>query len=691
MTLNESDDLEKFLRNIDQIDELVKEFNSTDVSCQEKAIVKADQLISSLEQNKSQKTSINKTILNPNAPQNIKNERRQSQENFLRTLEKDAEERNQRRKIKEKTANALREQGNEAFSQGDYETAARFYTEGLEQLRDMQTLYTNRALAFIKLKRYKEAISDCEWALRCNEKCIKAYIHMGKSHLALKDFSQARTCYQKLLEIEPQRETMVRAYLAQVDVEEKEVLQEKAAWEEMQKATEQATAITVLLKKLTRPNQIDLYYCGGLELLSQAIRDTTGQTLLRLNNGFDIIKDNFLSCISLNSKEPCAADLCTSIIKLWRTACSGNEQNQQLLLECSTARQHLLQMLASPVPEIQRESLALLCMCSQTQRGRELLTDKLYSHQMVEELVSSVCRDSSSTSAMTLLQNLAADKKFKILSREHFTDVFALRLEHLLSNTMTSDSKTLASMISLIGSLALDDVINKDLVGREEFWRCSLQSMMQCVGCEYTSVLYALLGLLINLASKTSPVMQDHAVLFSRRCLELLSDSSGGVITRACGLMSALLPKSSDATQEVVQNDGVKKLLRILKAGGEMSSRYSIKALTVCTASTPQACEELVKLDKRLQTLRKLLGGTDELVVGNAALCLGHCLKVEGAASGLLGTDCVPLLLRWAAGDSKRAAVQQNAAITLGKLCKVEPRHKGKLRELHGLEVLHSR
>lgn len=35
------------------------------------------------------------------------------------------------------------------------------------------------------------------------------------------------------------------------------------------------------------------------------------------------------------------------------------------------------------------------------------------------------------------------------------------------------------------------------------------------------------------------------------------------------------------------------------QVGGEMSSRYSIKALTVCTASIPQACEELVKLDKR--------------------------------------------------------------------------------------------
>lgn len=73
--------------------------------------------------------------------------------------------------------------------------------------------------------------------------------------------------------------------------------------------------------------------------------------------------------------------------------------------------------------------------------------------------------------------------------------------------------------------------------------------------------------------------------------------------------------------------------------------------------------------------MRKLLGSSDMLVVGNAALCLGHCLAVQGAAAGLLGTDCVMLLLRHVAGKSKRADVQRNAAITLGKLCKAEPRY----------------
>lgn len=40
---------------------------------------------------------------------------------------------------------ALKEKGNEAFVRGDYETAILLYSEGLEKLKDMKVLYTNRA------------------------------------------------------------------------------------------------------------------------------------------------------------------------------------------------------------------------------------------------------------------------------------------------------------------------------------------------------------------------------------------------------------------------------------------------------------------------------------------------------------------------------------------------------------------
>lgn len=87
---------------------------------------------------------------------------------------------------------------------------------------------------------------------------------------------------------------------------------------------------------------------------------------------------------------------------------------------------------------------------------------------------------------------------------------------------------------------------------------------------------------------------------------------------------------------------------------------FEISSLFVCT---------------ELSVLRRLLAPScDEMVSGNAALCLAHCLELQGTASRLLGTDIVLLLLRHAAAEPKSAGVQRNAAVALGKLCRSEPR-----------------
>ena len=38
--------------------------------------------------------------------------------------------------------------------------------KGIQKLKDNLPLYTNRAQAYIKIEKYQEAISDCEWAFR---------------------------------------------------------------------------------------------------------------------------------------------------------------------------------------------------------------------------------------------------------------------------------------------------------------------------------------------------------------------------------------------------------------------------------------------------------------------------------------------------------------------------------------------
>lgn len=58
-------------------------------------------------------------------------------------------------------AKKLKEKGNAAMKDGDYQKAMEMYTLALEHVKDMKSIYTNRALAFLKLKKYKKAIQDC--------------------------------------------------------------------------------------------------------------------------------------------------------------------------------------------------------------------------------------------------------------------------------------------------------------------------------------------------------------------------------------------------------------------------------------------------------------------------------------------------------------------------------------------------
>ncbi|XP_038550165.1 tetratricopeptide repeat protein 12 isoform X2 [Micropterus salmoides] len=640
--MDKLEDIESFLKNVDKISELVNDLKCSDVEVQQKAIEKADCYIAALDE--PCMTKVNKTTINTSPPlQPSLSLQNESPENFMKIMERDAEDRRLRRVAKAQKATALKDKGNEAYTQGNYETAVKYYSDGLAELRDMQPLYTNRAQAYIKLGKYKEAISDCEWALKCQERCIKAYLHMGKAYLALKKYNESRNCFEKIVEIEPGREKMVKEYLTQVDLEEERESQEMNAMQEFDKGHGKATIVPQLLEKLSRPGQMPLYYCGGLEILSLAVTDSTGQTLFRLNNGFSIISSNdtMRSCLLQKTKDPDSQELCVSVLKLWRVICCGNDENQKMLMTCPVTRQSIVDLVTSEHVAAQKECLALLCLYSQMPQGRHLAADNLNVPILMRNLMACISKPKQrqENAAVNILENLTAENKFCIQLRSVLTDYFIAPFTTILRNISKSNQHILPSLISAVGSLARDDVICHNFAHDPECWKAFLVAIRQCSACGNKEVLYPMLGLIINLSTITSPVIQEHAVSLCDCCLGLLRDSDGGVITRATGVLSTVLPQSSEAVQHVIQGNVVRTMHRLLKGTGQTATKYAIKTLTVCTAASHLAREELVKTDKR---------------------------------------------------DAKRTAVQQNAAIALGKLCQSEPRHMNKLRELHGLEILHS-
>ena len=58
-------------------------------------------------------------------------------------------------------ADALKEQGNKAFKNGDFAAAEEFYTQAVQKFSRNPLLFTNRANARLKLQRWEGAVNDC--------------------------------------------------------------------------------------------------------------------------------------------------------------------------------------------------------------------------------------------------------------------------------------------------------------------------------------------------------------------------------------------------------------------------------------------------------------------------------------------------------------------------------------------------
>ncbi|KAJ7427430.1 tetratricopeptide repeat domain 12 [Willisornis vidua] len=234
-------DFQRFLRRVDDVTNLLQGLSSPDRAVKDKAIAEAEGRLrdGGTSTEEETKTTVNRTVINTRAPGTAEAENA-----------------------------ALKEKGNDAFRRGDFARAIQSYTEGLQQLRDKQELYTNRAQAYLKIQEYEKAIGDCEWALK------------------------SRQCYEKILQIDPRKESLFKDCVNEVNLEEKRMKDEEKAMKEVECGNVAALSIKELLHRLGTPGQELLFYTGGIRILAEVMKDCTGQTLFRTNKGFSILRDN---------------------------------------------------------------------------------------------------------------------------------------------------------------------------------------------------------------------------------------------------------------------------------------------------------------------------------------------------------------------------------------------------------------
>lgn len=98
---------------------------------------------------------------------------------------------------------ALKAQGNAAFSAKDYTKAISLYSDAIEMDSENYTLYSNRSGAYCGAKKYQQAVADAKKVIALKPDWIRGYTRLGAAYVGLEDWDEAENAYKKALEIDP--------------------------------------------------------------------------------------------------------------------------------------------------------------------------------------------------------------------------------------------------------------------------------------------------------------------------------------------------------------------------------------------------------------------------------------------------------------------------------------------------------
>ncbi|KAM7420181.1 hypothetical protein PAMA_014742 [Pampus argenteus] len=98
---------------------------------------------------------------------------------------------------------ALKQEGNDSVKKGQYQDALGKYTECLKLKPEECSIYTNRALCYLKLERFSEAKQDCDAALKLEPTNKKAFYRRALANKGLKDYLACSSDLQEVLQQDP--------------------------------------------------------------------------------------------------------------------------------------------------------------------------------------------------------------------------------------------------------------------------------------------------------------------------------------------------------------------------------------------------------------------------------------------------------------------------------------------------------
>ncbi|XP_038065907.1 tetratricopeptide repeat protein 12-like isoform X2 [Patiria miniata] len=669
-------ELEEFLRRVDELESVVAGEAVPDKPVEGSVSSAGDQ--ASVQQ---QRESVDRTVINHAAlrddsgPTTIQRNGSPSQsrgpDDFMRALEADANERAEKRKKRKAVATVLKDQGNQAFQKGDFTRAVELYTQGLERLKDLVVLYTNRAQAYNKLEKFTEAMEDCRTALQLEANNVKALVHLGKAQQGLKDYQAAATTYQEILKIDEKHEKMVADYIAAVNLAESTAKSDMEAERLFNEGDVKATGVHEIVMKLKQPHRPTAYYVGGMRILSLTLNDDSSRAQFRTFGGFDLLTDHPIIQKSLDDAaagedlKSGAHDLMCTTLDLFTSAVMDNEENIVHLTHLSMVPAQVVDLLCNASSQLQSRCVRLVYTLSKNERGCCTVLQNLDVFRFVPRFSATVgdFEELNSAFEKLLLKNAKIHQAALLQS---VRTIFALTKEKYVRNKMRTKN-VIAAVV------------------------CTMERLIKNQsGPLNEMILVDLTGLLMNIFAESCPSEGMHKELKSLfgMMMQLLKSENTDMRQRAIGLLSRTLPNTSESVIDVTKQNVIPQIIDVMKSDGDRCSQYALKCLAVLTQRSEKAKKELVKTDQELQTIREQLTGDSGISIANAALIIGHCTQVPGLSASLVSSDIIKTLL--SNTDTTGDAVKENCAIALAKLATTDERHLERLRELGGIGILHS-
>ncbi|XP_071965959.1 E3 ubiquitin-protein ligase CHIP-like [Antedon mediterranea] len=91
----------------------------------------------------------------------------------------------------------LKDQGNRFYSARKYDEAISCYSKAIIKNQSFPALFTNRALCYVKLKKWTDAAKDCRQAIEMDQTLVKGHFFLGQALLEKGMHDEAITSLKK--------------------------------------------------------------------------------------------------------------------------------------------------------------------------------------------------------------------------------------------------------------------------------------------------------------------------------------------------------------------------------------------------------------------------------------------------------------------------------------------------------------